>query len=183
MAPGSTGWLYGRRIVCASNRDGNFNLYQKDSSGAGKEDSLLNTDETKFRYDWSPDGRFVLYSSPVTPGRKSDLWFLPLTGDNRKPVLYLQTAASESKARFCPDGRFVAYTSDASGMNEYPTFKTGIPKALFPAPIWGPPMFVTRYDVTADGKKFLINTLRPEATGAASTPITVMLNWQAGLKK
>jgi len=27
----------------------------------------------------------VLYSSPVTPGQKSDLWFLPLTGDNRKP--------------------------------------------------------------------------------------------------
>jgi serine/threonine protein kinase/Tol biopolymer transport system component len=220
----------GRRIVFASNRDGNFNLYQKDSSGAGKEDLLLKTGETKFPYDWSPDGRFVLFSSPVTPGQKSDLWFLPLTGDNRKPVLYLQTAASESKARFSPDGRFVAYTSDASGMNDVyvqpfpeasggkwkigsgyqpywrrdgkelfyistdsklmavdvttnPAFKAGIPKALFPAPIWGPPMFVTRYDVTADGKKFLINTLRPEATGAASTPITVVLDWQAGLKK
>jgi hypothetical protein len=46
----------GSRIVFASNRDGNFNLYQKDSSGAGKEDLLLKTGETKFPYDWSPDG-------------------------------------------------------------------------------------------------------------------------------
>ena len=57
----------GSRIVVASNRDGNFNLYQKDSSGAGKEDALLKTDERKFPYDWSRDGRFVLYSSLVAP--------------------------------------------------------------------------------------------------------------------
>ncbi|HMD17425.1 MAG TPA: hypothetical protein VKH18_12225 [Terriglobales bacterium] len=35
-------------------------------------------------------------------------------------------------------------------------------------------------DVTADGEKFLINTLGAEA---AASPITVALNWQAGLKK
>jgi hypothetical protein len=34
-------------------------------------------------------------------------------------------------------------------------------------------------DVTADGEKFLINTLGAEA---AASPITVALNWQAGLK-
>jgi hypothetical protein len=35
-------------------------------------------------------------------------------------------------------------------------------------------------DVTADGEKFLINTLGAEA---AASPITVALNWQAGPKK
>jgi hypothetical protein len=35
-------------------------------------------------------------------------------------------------------------------------------------------------DVTADGEKFLINTQGAEA---AASPITVALNWQAGLKK
>jgi hypothetical protein len=42
-----------------------------------------------------------------------------------------------------------------------PTFKAGIPKALFKTSIlstFGLHRNVTRYDVSADGKKFLINT-------------------------
>ena len=49
------------------------------------------------------------------------------------------------------------------------------------------PLFRTRiaptryeYDVTADGQRFLINTL-PEQT--TSSPITVVLNWIAELRK
>ena len=44
------------------------------------------------------------------------------------------------------------------------------------------PVFPFRYDVTADGKRFLINT-RAQLEEATSTPITVVLNWTAGLKK
>jgi hypothetical protein len=42
---------------------------------------------------------------------------------------------------------------------------------------------VTRYDVTPDGQRFLINTVAGAATPASSSPITVVLNWAAGLKK
>jgi hypothetical protein len=65
------------------------------------------------------------------------------------------------------------------------TFQAGIPKALFAAPIWGGggANAITRYDVTADGKKFLINSIPTETAAAPSSPITVVLNWQAGLKK
>ena len=41
---------------------------------------------------------------------------------------------------------------------------------------------ITRYDVTPDGQRFLINTMIP-ATESGTPPITVVLNWQAGLKK
>jgi hypothetical protein len=41
----------------------------------------------------------------------------------------------------------------------------------------------TRYDVTADGKKFLINAVPSETTSVPPSPVTVVLNWQAGLKK
>jgi hypothetical protein len=37
------------------------------------------------------------------------------------------------------------------------------------------------YDVTADGKRFLVNTNNLAAS--ASPPLTVVVNWQAGLKK
>jgi hypothetical protein len=36
------------------------------------------------------------------------------------------------------------------------------------------------WDVAADGKRFLINTVVGDSTAA---PITVVLNWEAGLKK
>jgi hypothetical protein len=37
-----------------------------------------------------------------------------------------------------------------------------------------------QYDVTPDGQKFLLNT---ELGGTTTPPITVVLNWAAGLKK
>ena len=54
-----------------------------------------------------------------------------------------------------------------------------MPKALFEArvPLTGNP-YRTTYNVTADGRRFLVNTI-PE--GATSPPITVVLNWTAGL--
>jgi hypothetical protein len=65
-----------------------------------------------------------------------------------------------------------------------PVFAHRNPRALFPVPIWGgaPSMNVTRYDVTPDGRKFLINTL-PADAAASALPITVVLNWQLSLKK
>ena len=36
------------------------------------------------------------------------------------------------------------------------------------------------YDVTRDGRHFIVNTTPP---GMRSVPITVVVNWQAGLQK
>jgi len=59
------------------------------------------------------------------------------------------------------------------------TFTAGVPKRLFDAPFGQGSTDAHHWDVTADGKKFLISA----ATEGAATPITVVLNWQAGLKK
>ena len=66
-----------------------------------------------------------------------------------------------------------------------PAFQHGNPKALFHAPALGGGIGnnITRYDVTADGKKFLINAAPNEATPDPSKAITVVLNWTAGLRK
>ena len=62
-----------------------------------------------------------------------------------------------------------------------PTFQAGIPKPLFQAP---PLILITPYysmwDVTADGKRFLLPV---PAAQAAQAPFTVVLNWQAALRK
>ena len=103
----------GTRIVFASSRNGTFDLYQKQSAGAGQEEMLLKSDHQKIPDDWSPDGRFLLYRDQ-DPKTGWDLWVLPLTGD-RKPQPVLSTAFREIQGRFSPDGRWIAYVSDESG--------------------------------------------------------------------
>jgi Tol biopolymer transport system component/predicted Ser/Thr protein kinase len=219
----------GSQLAFASNVSGVYDIFQEASSGAGTQKLLLKSSEAKFPYDWSADGRWLLYGSLTS---QYDLWYLPLKRDERNPVLYLASGYNKSQARFSPDGRLVAYTSDESGENEVyiqtfpeasekwtiskgggnqphwrrdgkelfyvsadsrmmavdvtptPVFAHGNPKALFPVPIWGgaTSLNVTRYDVTPDGQKFLINTLPADAAASAS-PNTVVLNWQLSLKK
>ena len=106
----------GSRIVFTSDRDGTSNLYQKNSSGAGSEELLLQSDTAKYVMDWSPDGRFIAYEGQ-DPKTGTDLWVLPLFGD-RKPVPFLQTGFNEGQGQFSPDGRWMAYVSDESGRRE-----------------------------------------------------------------
>ena len=106
----------GNRIIYASRRKGSFDLYQKDSSGAGSEEMLAEDNLDKYPMSWSPDGGSVLYES-LGSSRSSELFVLPLTGD-RKPLPLLHTQFGETDGRISPDGRWVVYRSNESGRNE-----------------------------------------------------------------
>ncbi len=60
-------------------------------------------------------------------------------------------------------------------------FETGDPTALFEAHLANAGTNLFEYDVTSNGKRFLINTTGTEA--ASAPPLTVVTNWQAALKK
>jgi serine/threonine protein kinase len=107
----------GDRIVFTSNRQGVFDLYQNPASSAGMEEVLLATPLPKVPHDWSPDGRFLLYSV-IDSKTGSDLWALPLEAGNQKPFPVAQTPANERWGQFSPDGKWVAYQSDDSGREE-----------------------------------------------------------------
>jgi hypothetical protein len=62
------------------------------------------------------------------------------------------------------------------------SFESGAPQPLFElhSSLYGRAS-VFEYDVTADGKRFLLDA---EAAGSASGPVlTVVVNWDPGLKK
>jgi Tol biopolymer transport system component len=107
----------GGRLVWASNRNGQaFDLYVKDTSQAGQETLLYQTDLYKFPTDWSRDGRHILFRQ-ISPQTKYDVMALPLA-DPQKPFAVLNSPANESAATFSPDGQWIAYQSDESGRYE-----------------------------------------------------------------
>ena len=56
------------------------------------------------------------------------------------------------------------------------SFEPGIPTALFQTRITGLTDVRTHYQVTADGQRFIVNTVGPSERGS---PIQVVVNWQA----
>ena len=106
----------GSRVVFASARNRQNNLYIKPSSGTSDEELLLGGEEDKTPRSWSSDGRFIAYEQLDLKG-KHTIWILPLTGD-RKPFPFRQTQFDEGGPQFSPDGRWIAYHSDESGTYE-----------------------------------------------------------------
>jgi hypothetical protein len=78
---------------------------------------------------------------------------------------------SDGKELFFTDvgGSPMAVDVSANGA----AFQAGVPKRLFDATGF-------EWDVTTDGKRFLVVGQPPQT---AQTPITVVLNWQADLKR
>src|SRR5438876_2378997 len=73
----------GKRVAFDSIRKDVYNLYWKLSSGARADELLLESDQNKAAYDWSSDGRFLLFRSQ-DPQTGADLWVLPVSGDKSR---------------------------------------------------------------------------------------------------
>jgi eukaryotic-like serine/threonine-protein kinase len=93
-----------------------FVIARKPVSGNGKQEVLLPVRVNGYPWDWTPDGKFIVYSD-TGETTNYDLWLLPLAGDH-KPISLLQTKFNETRAQFSPDGQWVAYVSDESGKLE-----------------------------------------------------------------
>jgi eukaryotic-like serine/threonine-protein kinase len=105
-----------RILYVADGQDDVYQMRERRADGTGGVTPVFDSDENKNPEDWSPDGRYVTYSSQSS--RTSfDIMALPLFGE-RKPIDIARTQFAEAGSRFSPDGRWVAYFSDESGTNE-----------------------------------------------------------------
>jgi Tol biopolymer transport system component len=108
----------GARIVFGSIKPGGVSdLYQKSSGGAGEEELLFKSANTKLPTDWSSDGRHLVYFD-LDPKGGYDVWVLPLAGDSRKAMPFLQRPFLDAQGTMSPDGRWIAYASNESGRVE-----------------------------------------------------------------
>ena len=107
----------GRRILFASNRGGDWDIYSQPADGSGAADVLLKRPFDQFPYMVSADGTLVYTEIQPTTGR--DLW--TLSPDGKASPLRV-TRFNELAAEFSPgrEGapRRVAYASDESGQSE-----------------------------------------------------------------
>jgi len=110
----------GRRIAFFSNRRGVREIYEKPANGSGDDELVLASEGEPLNLeDWSMDGRFLVYNSPVRGGNKNDLFLLPLSpAGERRPIPFLGTEALEHMGSFSPNGRWLAYRSAEAGQAE-----------------------------------------------------------------
>jgi Tol biopolymer transport system component/predicted Ser/Thr protein kinase len=171
----------GRFILYVSNGTTTGNdLLALPLSGDRKPIPFLQTRFNEFGGQFSPDGRWVAYTSDESG--KFEVYVAPFPGPGGKGQI---STAGGIYPRWRRDGTEIFYltpdnTLMAAAVNgKGSSFQVGVVKRLFPTHIVGPR---NEYDVSADGQKFLINSV-PQQNGAAAAPITVVVNWTAGLKK
>jgi eukaryotic-like serine/threonine-protein kinase len=100
-------------ILFGSSRSGGNDIYQKSSSGVGNEQLVFQSNENEIPVDWSPNGRYVVFSRPKSQGG-NDTWVLDTAGD-KKATPYNESPFDKAHARISPDGRWVAYATNDSG--------------------------------------------------------------------
>ena len=97
------------RIVFASLRDGNFEIYVMDADG-GNQDNLTNHPAYDRLPDWSPDGQKIAFS---VDHREDHIDVMDADGNNREKL--------EDQARhpsWSPDGKQIAFVSWRDGGDE-----------------------------------------------------------------
>ncbi len=143
-------------------------------TGDGKVTPLI---ATPFRDDegrFSPDGRWLAYDSNETGKREVFVQPFPATGQKWQ----VSTAGGHS-SRWTSGGRELIYFEPPDKrkiveIRTVPSFDASAPKDLFATPR------AQGSDVSRDGQRLLINL---PAAEVAPNPMTIVLNWTAGLKK
>jgi len=181
-------------------KDGHFILYETstlktredlmtlplkaDGLPAGPPIPFLSTTFNEVSGRFSPDGHWVAYISDES-GRP-EVYVRPFPTSSSGGKWQVSTAGGVEPI-WRRDGKELFYLSAdrrlmSVEVSTSPSFKAAVPKALFTATITGGAVVagVHRWDVAPDGQRFLINV---PSEAAVTTPMTLVVNWQEGLKK
>ncbi|HJT89560.1 MAG TPA: hypothetical protein VJ732_16940, partial [Bryobacteraceae bacterium] len=187
------------KVPSSWSRDGRFllyytvggkthdNLWVLPLEGNRKPDLLLGTPFNEAQAAFSPDMRWIAYTSDesgyneiyVRPFLAAGPSGAPALGDGKWQIS--KDGGTDPKWR--SDGKEIFFQAPPQGTAKMAVeveangavFEAGVPRRLFTAP----PDF--GWDATGDGKRFLLAI--PPGQQQADTPITVVLNWPALLKK
>jgi eukaryotic-like serine/threonine-protein kinase len=166
-------------------KDTGNDLWTLSMDGEHKAAPYLLTPFNEAQAKFSPDGHWVVYSSNESGTREVYVQPFPMSTGGKWPV----SNGGGSQPRWSPDGKELFYLAPDNSLMAVSvsttggTFQPGVPKALFPAAVLGGggggPGIAWRWDISPDGKRFLMNTAMEDSVGL---PVTVVLNWQSAVK-
>ena len=173
-------------------RDGKFILYQMTDSKTGKRDlwvlpmgdrqprPFLQSEFDEFLGKFSPDGRWVAYSSGESGRYEVYVQSFPTPGDKRQI-----SASGGTEPNWRRDGKELFYLGTdhklmAVEVKSGSSFETTDPQSLFELRTLMPTGERGHYTVSADGQRFLVNMILEEAK---PEPINIVVNWTAELPK
>jgi Tol biopolymer transport system component len=144
----------------------------------GKASPLVQTEFDEMAGAFSPDGRWLAYAS--NESGRFEIYVRPFPEPGGKWEI---STTGGVEPRWRRDGRELFYVTPdgrlmAAEVRTGAAFEAGTPKALFVTSLKN--AAGSRYDVTPDGQRFLVN--RPVADESAP-PITLVQNWPALLKR
>ena len=152
-------------------------------SGEQKPFPFLQTEFTEGWARFSPDGKWIAYSS-----NESGTWQVYVQSFPASGGKWMISTDGGAQPQWRRDGKELFYISsnrklmavDVKGNGS--TFEAGVPKALFDLRLQTPALPGPRnfYIAAANGQRFLVVSASEERI---STPTTVVLNWTSDLKR
>jgi Tol biopolymer transport system component len=154
--------------------------------GERKATPYLQTQFSERQGKFSPDGHWIAYTSDESGPDQYQIYVQSFPAGSGK---FMVSTGGGTQPRWRRDGKEIFYIADdgkvmAVDVKTAPKFEAGTPKALFdPRIVNLIPYTFIRYDVTPDGKRFLVNSFGGTRESSPSAPITIVLNWQAAVKR
>jgi serine/threonine protein kinase len=154
-----------------------FDIWILPLEGDRKPFPFLQTKAPEFGARFSPDGKWVAY--PSFESGRVDVYVAPFPGPGQRVAI---STAGGTGPRWRGDGKELFYITDDGKVMSVPirpgaTLEPGLPVPLFEARARN--QAGGRFDVTADGQRFLVITRVVERE---VLPIAVVVDWMAGLK-
>jgi Tol biopolymer transport system component len=159
---------------------GDLDLWALPMLGEAKPVAVVQTGFAESDGQFSPDGKWIAYQS--NESGRPEIYIQPFPGPGGKQLVSTNGGVQvrwrrngEELFYIAPDGRLMAVTIRLA--TDGTSFERDAPVPLFTTREVGARQGLVRqqYAVSADGQRFLMNTITKEAT----SPITVILNWNA----
>lgn len=182
----TTQWSRDGRFIVYTQVDSQTNrdiwVIPMEGSKPGQPVAFLHTNANEFLGQLSPDSKWMAYTSDESGRREVYVRAFP-SGQNLTSI----SLAGGEAPRWSADGRELFFVAADGRMNAVPvksagsTFEPGTPVPLFNANlVRSPNEPLIDYDVSSDGKRFLITTA---AQGPTSATLNLISNWTAALNR
>jgi eukaryotic-like serine/threonine-protein kinase len=162
------------------NQKTRWDLWVLPMSGERQPFPFLQAEFNEQQAQFSPDRKWLAYTSDESGAPEIYVQTFPASGGR-----WRVSTGGGCQPRWRRDGKELFYIAVdgklmAVDVKLGATFEAGVPKTLFGTRVFSLTDFRNHYAVTADGQRFLINSTIEETS---ATPISVVVNWTADLKR